>query len=331
MSSRPPPLRASYRPPTYRMVTRVYNNSLRPVVVVIASVFAIWCLICYTHFCPTFKATNANIHRADGQPKFAIFDIVLGTIYATACAIEVFGVIAATTQRLAMVRIYAMLSLVAAVAVVGAAFLRVIIHFVYKDGLISECTQVAQGQGVTFRFGIWGPPVNEHLNAADAATFCNNAWSRDSLDEILFLIFEILCGIFFTMIAFAYYHQVGDPTSAANVSRTPANPLRDPVGQYPDHYNRPYDAEDGGYNAAPWQQNAMSPPQYAPPPGPPPRHADMGYGVGVGMGHDGKDAKDGERDLGVKGDNESDMTKFDDPFADFDGPSKPKSPPPHQF
>ena len=35
----------------------------------------------------------------DGQPKFAVFDIVLGTIYATACAIEVFGVIAAATVR----------------------------------------------------------------------------------------------------------------------------------------------------------------------------------------------------------------------------------------
>ncbi len=31
-----------------------------------------------------------------------------------------------------MIRLYAMLSLVAAVAIVGAAFMRVIIHFVYK-------------------------------------------------------------------------------------------------------------------------------------------------------------------------------------------------------
>ena len=37
--------------------------------------------------------------RADGQPKFATFDIVLGTIYTVACAIEVLGIIAATTVR----------------------------------------------------------------------------------------------------------------------------------------------------------------------------------------------------------------------------------------
>ena len=183
---------------------------------------------------------------------------------------------------------------------------------------------------------------------------CNNAWNRDSLDEILFLIFEIrtsgpfspsyvstrsrcsrmhaVVAIFFTMIAWAYYHQVLDPTSAANVSRTPANPLQGPPNQYPDHYNPPYDAEGGfGYNA-PWQQQPA--PQYAPPPGPPPSHTEMGYGVGMGLGSDVKDAKGstttrGERDLGVRGDDESETTKFEDPFADFDGPSKPKSPPLH--
>ena len=151
--------------------------------------------------------------------------------------------------------------MVAAVGVVGAAFLRVVIHFVYKvsetgppharvvhrkcdwlsenplllqNGLIAECEQVAQGEGVTFvsspycsqrpsdkilnpmqRFGIWGPRVSDRLTPAEAQTckfmctsisphlvvdltasasphaVCNNAWNRDSLDEILFLIFEI--------------------------------------------------------------------------------------------------------------------------------------------
>ena len=116
------------------------------------------------------------------------------------------------------------------------------------------------------------------------------------------------------MIAFAYYHQVLDPTSAANVQRTPAVPL----GAHPDHYNRPYDAGPGyapqyapypPYNAGP------QPPQanFAPPPGPPP--TDMGYGVGVGA------TKDREMR-----DDDSEVTKFEDPFADFDGPSKPKQP-----
>nr|VWP02409.1 MDR efflux pump ABC3 [Ganoderma boninense] len=342
MSTRPAPLRPSDRPPSYRLVTRVYGNSLRPIVIlqaflqfgVLSSEFLFSShyassahyatLRTFFSAIPAFQDISED--KDHGQPKFATFDIVLGVIYIVSCAIEAFGVLAATTQRVVLVRAYAFLSLVAAVAIVAAAFLRVVIHFVYKNGLISECEQVVQGQGITFRFGIWGPRVSEQLDAADAAVFCNNAWNRDSLDEILFLIFQIIFAIFFTMIAFAYYHQVLDPTSAANVSRTPANPLRgDLAGQYPDHYNRPYDAENA-YVAPPWQQNVGAQPQYAPPPGPPPTQSDMGYGVGVGIGREDKDKSD------VKGDNESDVTKFDDPFADFDAPSgKSKSPPPHQF
>ncbi|KAJ2976174.1 hypothetical protein NUW54_g11610 [Trametes sanguinea] len=127
MSTRAPPLRAEERPPAYRMVTRVYNNSLRPFVIVIGSVVAIWSL---AWAIPSFQDINED--KSNGQPKFAVFDIVLGTIYATACAIEVFGVIAAATQRLFMVRIYAVLSLVGSLAVVAAGFMRVVLHFVFK-------------------------------------------------------------------------------------------------------------------------------------------------------------------------------------------------------
>ncbi|KAI0752870.1 hypothetical protein C8Q80DRAFT_481172 [Daedaleopsis nitida] len=271
MSTRPPPLRGAPgdRPMTYRMVTRVYSNSLRPVVIVIGSIIAIWSLIWAI---PSFQ--DINDEKENGQPKLAIFDIVLGTIYAAACAIEIFGVIAAATQRLALVRIYAILSIFTSVAVVAAGFIRVILHFVFKDGLLEECQKVAQGDGVEFRFGIWGPKVRDHLTPDEAEVFCKNAWNRDSLNEIVFLIFEIVFAIFFTVIAFAYYHQVRDPTSVVNVQRTPV-------------------------------------PAYAPPPGPPP--ADMGYGVGMGA-----------KDRGV----DFETNKLEDPFADFDEPVKPKSPPP---
>ena len=126
--------------------------------------------------------------------------------------------------------------------------------------------------------------------------------------------------IFFTVIAWAYYHQVLDPTSAANVSRAPANFASGAPGPYPypDHYNRPYDADyslpqyapppgppPGGSYAPP-----PGPPptgDYAPPPGPPPSDMDYWIGMGTGAAND------------VKSDS---ATTFDDPFADFDEPSK---------
>ncbi|KAI0357012.1 hypothetical protein OH77DRAFT_1423297 [Trametes cingulata] len=286
------------------MVNRVYRSSLRPVVIVIGSLVAIWSLICAI---PSFQDISED--QSHGQPKFVTFDIVLGTIYAAACAIEVFGVIAATTQRLPLVRIYAILSLVGSLAVVAAGFLRVVIHFVYKNGLIDECEKIAQGEGIEIRFGIWFHHFKEKLSQADAQSFCNSAWNRDSLNEIIFLIFEIVFSIFFTVIAFAYYQQVLDPTSAANVSRTPAPAATG----YPDHYNRPYDADPYAPSYAPYDA-AGAQPRYAPPPGPPP--ADMGYGVGMGAPK--------EREMK---DDDSEVTKFDDPFADFDGPSMPKKQP----
>ncbi|OJT05931.1 hypothetical protein TRAPUB_3221 [Trametes pubescens] len=214
-----------------------------------------------------------------------------------------------------------MLSLVGSLAVVAAGFLRVVIHFVYKSGLIDECEKIAQGEGIDIRFGIWFHHFKEKLTAPEAQSFCNSAWNKDSLREILFLIFEILFSIFFTMIAFAYYHQVQDPTSAANVQRAPV-----PAAQgYPEHYNRPYDSDPYAPSYAPYDAAAAAAPSYqayAPPPGPPPSH--MGYGVGMDAGGDHKDTKD--RELR---DDESDVTKFDDPFADFDTPHLSKQPEAH--
>ncbi|KAH9929078.1 uncharacterized protein BXZ73DRAFT_78222 [Epithele typhae] len=313
--TRLPPSRPGEQPPTYRMVTRVYKSSLRPVVIIlvltlvlapryiVGSLTAIWALILAI---PAFNDINAD--KQNGWPKFAVFDIALGVIYVTVCAIEVFGLMAAVTQRIPLVRLYAMMSILAAILTVGASFFRVIIHFIYKNDLISECTDVVQGKGVTFRFGIWGPRVHETLNAAEAQAFCTDAWNKDSFNEIISLIFEIFFSIFFTMITFAYYHQVLDPTSPANVQRGPMVTS----GPQPAHWNAPYDP-NARYDAPPYPPYGQ--PQYAPPPGPPP--TEMGYGAGMGVGADkDRDMKDH--------DDASETTKYDDPFADFDeGPSKP--------
>lgn len=140
---------------------------------------------------PSFQDINED--KENGQPKFAVFDIVLGVIYTAACVVELFGVIAAATvrlhvcllvsaqlsltcllqqQRLALIRIYAILSTIASVLFVGAGFLRVVIHFAFKvrvfgrpfpqctssfirrapaqNGLLDECEKVTQGEGVEF-------------------------------------------------------------------------------------------------------------------------------------------------------------------------------------
>ena len=104
----------------------------------------------------------------------------------------------------------------------------------------------------------------------------------------------MLAGLFIS-IAFAYYHQVLDPASPANASRTARAPSAEFRNeQFPGHYNPPYMAYD-----APQQQ------QFAPPPGPPPEFGKPP----MYTNHDDDDAA---------------TLKGDDPFSDFDGPGHKK-------
>ncbi|EKM56654.1 uncharacterized protein PHACADRAFT_253899 [Phanerochaete carnosa HHB-10118-sp] len=274
------------------MVSRMYKSNLRPVVVVTGLISAGWTLV------GAFQDINVDENHA--TPKFATLDIVLGSLYMTACVIELFGVVAAVMQTLLLVRLYTFASIVSGLVVVAAGFARTITHFTYKNDLISECTQIAQGEDVTFRFGIWGPSVQDQLSPIEAADFCKDAWSHDSFGEIISLLITIVVSGIFIAIAFAYYRQCLDPTSPANAARTPASQNRVQEPQFPDHYNPPYMAYD-----APQQT-------YAPPPGPPPQFGktDMYEGGAAGF--------DRQRDA------DEDTLKGDDPFADFDGPGHGK-------
>ncbi|KAI0943664.1 hypothetical protein AcW1_002769 [Taiwanofungus camphoratus] len=292
MSSRPPPKRGS------SMVARVYRSSLRPVVVVVGLISAVWSLIWAIG---NFK--TISVDKDHGFPKLGTFAIVLGIIYIVTCAIEAFGVTAASLQNLGMIKFYALLSVVSSFAVVGAALMRVIIHFVLKNDLITECEQVVQGDVVVYEYGIWGPTFEDRLNATQAASYCKDAWKHDSFVEIISLIIELLISVFFSAIAFAYYNQMLDPTSAANVSRAPVTQPRDDA--YPSHYNPPYLAYDA--------------PEYAPPDGPPPSLyepvKDLDYSSS-------KPPTYSEDDLGTYGQEKDDKS---DPFADFDGPRLQKT------
>ncbi|KAJ3490613.1 hypothetical protein NLI96_g1300 [Meripilus lineatus] len=317
-------------PPAYGMVTRAYRASLRPVVVtsaylssdttkeaahfnwfrVTVAIFtAIWTLIWAVDL---FQ--DIDIDRRHGKPKLATFSIVLGTMYITVCAIQIFGILAGTTQRVPLVRLYTWLTILASLLVITAGFMRVVTHFVFKNDLISECANVVTGTDIVFRFGIWGTPVHDILDAQEAQNFCQRAWNHDSLSEIVALIIEIVLAAFFVTMAFSYYRQLLDPTVSR--SKAPSSQHQARTETFPTHYNPPYlsyDAPPGGF---------------APPPGPPPqaqRSAAPPYGYGVGdedtkslppYDHDhdgmifGKDTKDDkDRD-------------HDDPFEDFENSNR---------
>ncbi|KAJ8487864.1 hypothetical protein ONZ45_g14169 [Pleurotus djamor] len=251
--SRPPPPQGP--PPTYAFVTRYYKRSLRPFVAIFAFLSALWTLFSSIGF---FRAIN--IDRAQNS-QLGTFSIVLGSLYMALFLIESLGLAAAATQRVALVRIYALLSSLAFVIVLATGLMRVVIHFLFKNDLIAECSTLTEGRTFVFRYGLFGPIRSDVISQEEADRWCRRAWDHDSWAEIISLLITLFLAAMFAAVAFAYYRQVLDPTSPANATRAPSSQARAAAGGYPNYYNPPYNAQVPhlGYNQ-----------QYPPPAGPPP-------------------------------------------------------------
>ncbi|THH04075.1 hypothetical protein EW145_g5792 [Phellinidium pouzarii] len=292
--TRPPPPQGA--PPAYAMVTKVYRRSLRPIVVGIGLLAAIWALIWGI---ASFRDISIDKEHA---AKLEVFDIVLGSLYMATFAIELFGLAAAVLQKLAMIRIYAFASLGVAVIITATELIRVIIHFAFKSTLINECIALSTNQTVETRVGIWGTKTTT-LNGEDASTFCNSAWSHDSFSEIAWFIVAGIASLLFASITFSYYRQMLDPTSVVNATRAP-------VGQMPEHYNPPYANGAFGYDVG------VGAGGYAPPPGPPPAQS-----VAYVPQYDSAKLPEYERGgyLDASDDKKGDDLKGGtDPFADYE-------------
>ena len=229
-------------------------------------------------------------------PQLAPLAIVQGAIFTFTFVIEAIGLAGSVMQNVRLVRFYALGSTLSTLGVVAVGFMRTVTHWTFKDEIIRECVQVvSKGGSDTTVFGIWGQSYNYDTN--DNIGFCTDQWNKDSWAEIITLIAEIVVGILFTAIAFAYWRQLLDPQSPANSFRAPSNQARGDA--YPTYYAPPYSGPETAYQ-----------PTYAPPPGPPPGVDEdikpPGYGPAGGdfMNPDDK--------------------KGEDPFADFDGPSVPR-------
>jgi len=271
MSTRPPPpagARWGYN--------RVYRTNLRPVVIAIGSLSALWTLLSGIGF-----LRSINTDKQEGVPKLATFAIVLGAVYLAISLIEIFGVVAAISQRLALVRTYAYMSLVAVFLTVAGGIFEVIVHFTSKSDILKECTDLTNGSNVAvYPFGFWGPSRHETIDAEDAAAWCQSAYDRNSWQDIVSLLIYIFLTVSFSMLAFGYYRQVLDPTSVVNSMRAPSHQFN--VYPMQPQYNQPYNASvpNLGYNAP-----YAGPQQYAPPPGAPPAARD-GPKPGYGMDED---------------------------------------------
>jgi hypothetical protein len=271
-------------------VSRMTNQSLRSIVLPFAMLGAIWSLTCSIS---SFQGLSTD--RAQHEKRLATFSIVLGSLYAAVTVMLLFGVVAAASKRLVLIRTFAFLSAVVTVILISVGLLRTIVHFMLKNNLISECTSLATGKDVVVVWGFWNTRTHETLTADQAAQFCRDAWKHDSFNEIFWLLAEIVLLPLLTFIAFSYARRESDLLSSSTRTRLPRA------------YNPAYAAGNDSTLALPVV--AYDQQSYAPPPGsPPPFDKSLpSYGAG---------------DVDKK---ETDSLKTvvgEDPFSDFEEPRR---------
>jgi len=271
--------------PRNSYMSRMANQSLRSVVIPFAMLGAIWSLTCSISL---FQELGTD--RAQHQKRLATFSIVLGSLYVAVTAMLLFGVVAAASRRLALIRIFAFLSAVVTVILIATGLLRTIIHFMLKNSLISECTSLATGENVVVVWGFWNSETHETLTADQAAQFCRDAWNHDSFSEIFWLLTEIVLLPLLTFIAFTYARRESALASGSIRTRLPRA------------YNPAFAA--GNESSVTLHEVAYDQP-YAPPPGSPPPFDKTLPAYGAGE----MDKKETDSLKTVVG---------DDPFADFE-------------
>jgi len=265
------------------------NQSLRSIVLPFAMLGAIWSLTCSIS---SFQDLSTD--RSQHQKRLATFSIVLGSLYTAVTAMLLFGVVAAASRRIVLIRTFAFLSAVVTVILISVGLLRTIVHFMLKNNLISECTSLATGENVVVVWGFWSTKTHETLTADQAAQFCRDAWKHDSFNEIVWLLAEIVLLPMLTYIAFSYARRESGLTSSSTRTRLPRA------------YNPAYAAGNDSSVTLPVVAYDQT---YAPPPGsPPPFDKSLPtYGSGE------VDKKETDSLKTVVG---------DDPFADFEEPRR---------
>jgi len=224
-------------------MSRIYQSPLRPVILVGAFVAVLWSLVSGIS-----SYRNVPYFDSNGESNLGVIYIIVGSIFMGVAAIESFGIFAAATRRLALFQAFAYLSILVTFMIAAAYIIQVVVHFRFKDDIISVCANINTGDQVIFT-GFFGPSIFDGIvTPIEALEWCSREFNRDSFSIIVALLVTTAVSALFLLFVFAYLRQLRDPGSVAN---------REPVRRdaYPARYNPPYNPTSY---------------QYPPPNGPPP-------------------------------------------------------------
>lgn len=235
-------------------MVKMYRSNIRPIIIA-GSIFAIlWSLASGVS---SFR--NVPVFDNNHETKLGIFYIIIGALYMGVMAIEAFGIFATVTRRLTAVRTYSYLSVIVAVLIGAAGLIQTIIHFAFKNDIITVCSTVNTGDHVFFT-GFFGPVDGGVLTPEGAEDWCRRQFDHDSFSNIVAFLVTTFIATVFTLFVFAYLRQLSDPTSIANVQREPVR-----MNAYPARYNPPYNPSYNQYQAPNGPPPVMSSDAFVPP------------------------------------------------------------------
>lgn len=191
-ATRPPPNYDSASPPPYsaRLISRAYTRDLRPVVLIVSFIglaWSLWSGIAY------LQSTGSTGETA----KLKTFDIIVGALILALAGVEAFGIVAVWLNKLRGLQAYAWIAGIGAFVVLGIEILRVVLHFVLKDDIISQCAAYYSPDfdGTTGSLG----------TANDLQNYCQTSWKRNIFIDIAWLVLTVVVGFFQAALASALY------------------------------------------------------------------------------------------------------------------------------
>lgn len=142
-------------------------------------------------------------------------------MYMLSFAIEVYGIVSVSLQRMGLIRVYLYLTLVTSLLLISAGVLKGISYFSFADELVLQCITLAiEGRGwqkSLFRGRPWPGsevPYPEQL----AHKQCGYAWVHHSWNHIAAVfLFYIIPAIVYYVLVYTYYRQTVDPTHVGNL------------------------------------------------------------------------------------------------------------------
>jgi len=221
-------------PPYARAVSRVYTRNLAGPVLALCIIAAIWSLLVGISYL-------RGLNDVGETSKLRMADIVFAALCFVATGTEAFGLAAAITRRLVLVKQYLWLSFFNVALFIGIGILKIIFHVALKKDITAQC--FADNQG------------DMDLSSGTAASnqqisdYCNTQHTRYIYYDIAWLIGLIIFALLSLSVSSAFYHQAKNPQS----NRIP------PSSAY---RMNPYGNQDPPFQPPGFAPPSMPPPDY---------------------------------------------------------------------